>query len=885
MNDSIMKRKRTPLTFRPRRAALWLALAASMPLAHAAVEPAAAAPDAVRPVLRADTAVPTVDIVRPDANGVSLNAFARFDVDAAGVVLNNSGQPTISLLAGEIGANPALAQRTAQLIVAEVLGDSASQLRGQLEIAGQRADLIVANPHGIVCDGCGIVNAGRAVLAAGHIVRNANGVASAVKVDEGTLRVGPNGLNAAGIDGLELLARKATIDGVVDAEDLRLLVGRLRQSLDGSAAYALQTEGPAPKFAVDLGGDGSLHAGRIALFVTEHGAGVRSSGPLHARDGALRVRADGLVELHGDLDGHGMVEVRGSQLNLDVLHGRSGGALKLQSQGTLSAAQARMRAGADIEIDAEGAVTAPGAHWAGAKNVRLDATALDSVGGSWTAAERLDMTLRDGFDNASGGRLQGHQVALRAKLFDNSGGSLHAERDLQLRSGEVSNRRGEISAANHLALDASSLDNLFGRIDTPGDLQMTVSGALDNVEGKVSGGRSANVTVGTTLDNVRGELVSPQRLRVAAGHMLRNSPGKLAGGSGGLHIDVPAATIDNVGGSIDAGGGDLRLLAATLRNGAGALAGKRVMLRAGQVDNQRGAIRAAGNVEAQVGVLRNDLGSVLATERMELHAQEITNRDRGALAASQLSVHTDALDNVGGEIAARQQLTLHGRQLDNRGGQIRSDTLRLRGERLDNAGGSLKADHDAELDLSGSLSNRAGTLSAGAMQLRLGEQFDNVGGVTTVQSGKMRIDAAKGIDNAGGIVRGHQRASLKLLTPQGTLSNISGGRIASYGKLRWEGVELDNRSGNMFAPKDMRLHGVTVRNSDGGTMQTDREFELRADWVDNRNGTMSSSARSVGVEGRQQIDNRSGVIDAAEWFEVQSPMLLNDAGLIHGRKS
>ena len=68
-------------------------------------------------------------------------------------------------------------------------------------------------------------------------------------------------------------------------------------------------------------------------------------------------------------------------------------------------------------------------------------------------------------------------------------------------------------------------------------------------------------------------------------------------------------------------------------------------------------------------------------------------------------------------------------------------------------------------------------------------------------------------------------------------------------------------------------------------MQTDREFELRADWVDNRNGTMSSSARSVGVEGRQQIDNRSGVIDAAEWFEVQSPMLLNDAGLIHGRKS
>ncbi len=866
-----------------RRAAL--ALAAAVPLAHAAIEPAAQAPEANRPLLRVDAAAPIVEIVKPDANGVSLNAFARFDVDAAGAVLNNNAaQPAASALAGDVAANPALAQGAAQLIVTEVLGRGASQLRGQIEIAGQRADLIVANPDGVVCDGCGMVNAGRVVLAAGRLLHGADGTPSALQVDAGELRVGAHGLDAAGIDRLELLARRADIDGAVRANELRMYLGRVHQSLDGAVVGAVAAAEPAPQFALDIGTGGMLQAQRIALIVTEQGAGVRSAGPLHARGDALRVRADGLVELRGDVDGHGAVELDGSRIDLDGVHVRAGGDLNLRSTSAVRADQARIRAGGTLAVEAATAVFGSGAHWAGAGDVRVDAGSLDNVGGSWTAARRLDVSLRNALDNASGGALQGEHVQLRAKLIDNSGGTLHAERDLQLRAGAVSNRRGAIGAGNHLTLDAHSLDNLFGQIHTPGDLQLQVAGALDNVEGKLRGARTLDAAAGTSFDNTRGEVVSQQRARVAVGHLLRNGAGKLVAGDGGLHLDAAGATLDNVGGRVDAGAGDLRVQARQVHNASGTLGGSRLQLRAERVDNQRGTIQAGTHMDARVGLLRNGLGHVLAAEQVDLHADTLDNRDQGLLAAPELMLHAGAVDNVGGVLRARRQLTLHGRQIDNRGGMLDVGALRLRGEQFDNAAGRVLAAQDADIDLGGSLHNRAGHLSAAALQVRLGHRFDNAGGVVNATDGALRIDAAQGIDNSSGVIRGDTQAKLALRTPQGSLTNTAAGRISTEGKLRWEGRELDNRTGRIKANREMILRGVSVRNSDGGAIEGTRDAELSADWIDNRNGTLSSDDRFLGVDARQQIDNRGGLLSGREAIEVRTPMLLNDGGRIRGRR-
>lgn len=63
-----------------------------------------------RPILNAGgNGVPVVQVVPPNAGGVSHNRFNQYNVGTPGQVLNNSGQGSFTELAGAVGGNPMLA--------------------------------------------------------------------------------------------------------------------------------------------------------------------------------------------------------------------------------------------------------------------------------------------------------------------------------------------------------------------------------------------------------------------------------------------------------------------------------------------------------------------------------------------------------------------------------------------------------------------------------------------------------------------------------------------------------------------------------------------------------------------------------------------------------
>lgn len=81
--------------------------------------------------------------------GLSHNKFTDLQVGKEGIVFNNSQNAINTQLAGSISGNSNLTNGPAGIILNEVTGSNPSALNGMLEIAGQNASLIIANPNGI----------------------------------------------------------------------------------------------------------------------------------------------------------------------------------------------------------------------------------------------------------------------------------------------------------------------------------------------------------------------------------------------------------------------------------------------------------------------------------------------------------------------------------------------------------------------------------------------------------------------------------------------------------------------------------------------------------------------------------------------------------------
>jgi filamentous hemagglutinin len=163
-----------------------------------------------------------VNIAPPGAGGVSNNAFTHFNVGPAGVVLNNSASASQTQLAGQVNGNPILSNQPAATILNQVTAPNPSQLLGTLEVAGQGANVIVANPAGITCNGCGFLNANRATLTTGRPQVGPDGrinfdmASGAIRIDGAGLN--PTASHRASLTQVDLFARSLHIHAGVWAD-------------------------------------------------------------------------------------------------------------------------------------------------------------------------------------------------------------------------------------------------------------------------------------------------------------------------------------------------------------------------------------------------------------------------------------------------------------------------------------------------------------------------------------------------------------------------------------------------------------------------------------------------------------------------------------------
>ncbi|WP_337992734.1 filamentous hemagglutinin N-terminal domain-containing protein [Fusobacterium nucleatum] len=244
---------------------------------------------------KAANGVPLVNIEAPDKNGTSHNVYKDFNVDKKGAILNNAKDLTNSQLGGLIYGNPNLQNSNeATTIINEVSGVNRSRIEGYQEIAGKRANYILANPNGIYINGAGFINTGNVTFTTGR----GNNL---LNPEKGMIEVAGKGLDLRNINKAELIARVAELSApIYGGDEVNLKLG---------------SKNNKPEYALDARALGSIYAGRINIIVNEDGVGVKTQAPMYATKGDVVISSRGKVYLK-DTQAKGDIKISSAETEI-----------------------------------------------------------------------------------------------------------------------------------------------------------------------------------------------------------------------------------------------------------------------------------------------------------------------------------------------------------------------------------------------------------------------------------------------------------------------------------------------------------------------------------------------------------------------------------------
>lgn len=873
------------------------------------------APGRERPTMvTAPNGVPMVNITTPSAAGVSRNRYSQFDVGREGVILNNARGQVQTQLGGWVQGNPWLATGSARVILNEVNGP-ASRLNGYVEVAGQRAEVIIANPAGIQVNGGGFLNASRVTLTTGTPMFTGAGVLEGYRVTGGAIQIDGEGLDTSRADYTDLITRSLKVNAGIWANQLQATLGNTVVNADHSQASLIPANGEAPTFALDVGALGGMFANKIWLVGNEHGVGVRNAGSIGAQVGELVVTVDGRLENTGALQSlqNVRLQARGDLANAGTIAATrevaidTGGTLdnsggKLNAQRLQVEAQGLRNHGGTIEqtgvqalalkaeaarnrsngllgaLDAvasggngggPGGGTSPGSG-GGTPGTGAPGTGTPGTGGGSTGtptspvvpmAEGL-IAIAGMLDNDGGSIANGGAVSLAARAgLDNSGGRLGVSA-LQA-GGELRNDGGTLQVHGDAALHVGLLSNQKGALSVAGGLRLDAQ-SLDNRGGELrhAGKAASSWTVQGLFNNDGGLLATnAAQLALQAGQV-GNADGRIEhAGEGGLTLDTgdwagPGGRLSTVGRLHWTTG------SADLRNGALSAAGFDIV--AGTLDNRGGSLLSLGTGASSVKAsnLDNGAGGTLAGNGDLIVAATTLDNRKGLVqqaGTGSLSVQADTLHGSEGRLLSNGALVLSGGELDVSGGTTSAQSAQIHARALRNRQGQIVSQGVSEL----------------ALDVR--DALDNQGG-QIVGNGGLRIDAGR-IDNQKGTLQSAGTQGVAL-TVRDTLDN-SGGGISGNGQVQLQVGSLVNQGGKVLAAGSGALQ-VQARerldNSNGGRLAGTGDLRLQAASLDNRSGAIEHAGGGTLQIRADSLQGAGGRILSQSALELEGGDLLLGAG-------
>lgn len=923
------------VTLRRTSLLLWLALWGSSALADGIVADNTAGQNHRPDVISTQNGLPQVNITAPNGSGISHNQYKQFDVDNRGAILNNSAVMTSTQTAGMIQGNPNLDpnKAPARVILNEVNSNNPSQIKGFLEVAGGKAQVIVANPSGIICNGCGTINAGRMTLTTGKPQFNQDGSLAGYQIERGIIRVEGGGLNADSrhdTQYVDLLARAVEINsGVWAKEKIAVVAGKNKVDTQNKAT-PMESQTVQPEFAIDMGQMGGMYSGYIHMVGTEKGVGVRNQGGHIQADQTLTVSSNG--KLSWGSASQQVTTQAGSDITLTAkdaidhqgkLH--SGGDLNVESQKGSVSNTGTLAALKDVNINAKGDIQSRGNVLAGSdnnsriinnanitlnsdgkidsrgtllskQNVTATGRALD-LSQTQVAAPTLALTAKQGDISLIQGKIDANHVKLNSahdihaeqvqvkaaqwtvsanNLFNQKGTWVQTGQDESqfALSGQLNNQDGAIEA-NRLRLNADSLNNQNARLVALGNTQQDwqVKNTVRNRQGEIGTNGNLSLTA-NSVDNQSGTIKSQTTLALNTKEQINNNAGNLVAGNA---VNLQAGkSLNNQSGTINSQ--KVAVTTDNLNNALGKLISQTTLdiVARQQMNNASGFISSGDKLTLTAqDVVNNQQGTLQSDTRLTIDAQHVDNQTGKIVSGEQLALNTTAdLDNQSGALYSKD-IALNANNIKNQQGQVvgeNSVDIKVK-HALDNTKGKVIANETLTASAGQQLTNRAGLLQSGNQTTITAKALDNRDG--QVLSGKaLDITTTAQIDNAKGEI-----SSQNARVNTGRLDNQTGKVIATQDLTLDSTDSVNNQSGLLEAGNQLTLNTPGDVNNQKGTLQAGKQANLSAQNIDNAHGQLLSGSQLT-LNIQNDLSNSRGKVSAGNALQWQGNHFNNTAGLL-----
>ena len=602
-----------------------------------------------------------INIVAPNNNGLSHNQYLDFNVDNQGAVFNNALNSGQSQLAGRLEANNHLNGQAAGVILNEVISRNPSLLLGQQEVFGMAADLILANPNGISCQGCGFINTNNAALVVGNpLIENGMVNAYSTLDNYNQLTIGNKGIATGQV--LDLVAPAINADGAIRAGTLNAITGNNIVSADMQTITAGKNAVPLDSYYL-----GGMRAGRIRLVNTAQGSGVKLSGTIDAVNG-FDAQAQGALTLTAAQVTGGDISLNGGSLRTEGLLRRDHHQTEDKRSGqavTTTTNQARYTRttldGKNITLVAR-------------EDARLTGT---DVTGQNVTIQGADVTLDSDQVAQSESRTHNqwkmsweNNETRKDESVNQQTTAVRAAGDIRItaKTGDIVMKGATADAGNHLSADAADSIHLQGVKNTR---TQTVSGNKRNESAKLHSGTWADVTSREQL--VRTQLSAGGNLGLNAGSDINAQAAKAQAGQdmilnsrNDLRIGTQTATqheghTSNITSWGGIGGGQRKNTATTEEAAQGSefTAGGKLLLSGGNAVVVTGS-KVKGTQDSLVQTGR---GNLVIENGVSRTAQHIDNRNGGAfnITSSTLRENSEDTRIVRSELKSDADLRLAGK--------------------------------------------------------------------------------------------------------------------------------------------------------------------------------------------------------------------------------